>query len=239
MNTKQANKLAMCQTVEGFLAKLLSSTTATSTFPALAVKHAALKTALAQIGATASLQDVPLGGSLANRDQVLNEMAAAAVAVAGPTLSYARTHRLPQLASQVAVALSTFDNVRRDRRPALAQRVHDAAQSVVGHLAEFGGSAGMLAELQAHIEAATTAVRLAREQAVGRKAATSTLAQLFAAVEALLGEIDPMFLPLRTSDPETYRHFQLARQILDRPGVRLARATPPPGPPPAEEQKAA
>lgn len=233
MTAKQSNKLAMYNSVLEFLRAFLSSPTATSAFPALAARLAALITLVGKIIEQAAIQEQPLKGRLDRRDQTLGAVAETAVPVAGAVLSYARATEQPELAAQVENFRSRFGRMRRAERVRIAQRVHDAAVPLAAELADYGLTAAMLEDLRARIEAADKSASAPRVTAEDKKVATQQLERIFEQAERLIAEIDPMLLKLQLTDPATHDRYLAARIVYDRPGARQGDEAAGPAEPPA------
>lgn len=199
---------------------LVDSTTATSLFPALPAKLAALEPLVQNIVALAAAQEQPVGGQLEERDQALATASAATVVIAGAVLSYARTHGLPDLAAQVRGIRTQMRRLRRAERMRIAQRVHDVATPLSAPLADYGLTAGALDDFQAKIDATTHAVNVPVSTKAVKKVSTVQLNRAFRAVDRMLGQIDPMLLKLSIVDPKSHDLYLAARTVFARPASR-------------------
>lgn len=212
----------MYNAVIEFLRKFGDSTTATSMFPALAGKQAALVSRVANLETQLAIQGQPLDGELEAREGALDAARESAVIAAGAVLSYARTNELPALAAQVRRVRTEMRELRCGERMRIAQRVHDVAAPLVTQLADYGFTAAMLEELQANIDGATEAVNTPVSTRAAKKVSTRDLARGFRAVEQVLAEIDPMLLRLGKIDPTSHGLYLAARAVVRRSGTRAS-----------------
>jgi hypothetical protein len=206
--------------VRGFLTEFLNSTTATSRFPALTAKLAALIILINNIKTQAATQRMPLKARIQARDTSFQAAITKAVGIAGFLRSHARDHRLADLEVQAAVTPSTFRSLRKAHRMELAQKIHDLAAPLQTQLAEIGLTATMLAELQAAITTADETVIDRADLSEEKKVATDQLAKLFQSVDRLLDVLDPMFQHMAETDNETYTRYLAARNVINRPGAQ-------------------
>lgn len=228
MNSHQHNKLDAYNAV----AVLLASAPEIANVPGLPGKVALLSAKTGEINSLAQTQMQPLQASTTKRDKLLEEMAEMTLDIAGFVKTVAREQNLPELAELVIIGAG-YRRMRRAHRVIIAQRVADAAQTVLSHLANYGVTADTLDGLRARIQVAGAGLTIPRSTTVEKKAATTKLAVLFAEVDILLREqIDPLVFPLRKTQVELYARYRAARSIVDRRGPRRgsrgeASASPP------------
>jgi hypothetical protein len=210
----------MYNAVVEFLQELVDSLAATGLPPALAAKLATLITLVGNLESLASAQEQPVDGQLEDREQALNEAQDAAIVVAGAVLSYARTTRQNDLAAKVRHLRTEFQRTRRAERMRIAQRVHAAAAPIVTQLADYGLTPAALDDLRAKITATEQAVNAPVSTKAVKKVSTRELNRVFAQVDDVLAEIDPMLLKLQSTDPKMHSLYLAARTVFDRPGAR-------------------
>lgn len=217
MDATKSNKLAMYRAV---LALLKSPQAPTAALTALPPKLEALGTKINQIAGLAATQALPTDGVVRNRDQVLADTRQLALEIAGAVLSYADEKQLKELAAKVQLTRSDFAG-RKAVTVQLAQQVHDAAETAVPSLANYGVTAEALATLQLKIAEATATLSSPRSTIAARKAATERLPGMFKEVDTLLeNQIDPLLRPLEKTNAEFFANYQAARAIIDRRGGR-------------------
>lgn len=223
MNTTQVKKIAMYRAVEA----LLRNATETNGLAALAATWPLFVARLDEVHRLIAVQERPLGPSLAERNRALHELEDATLALAGIALSYADQRRLDALAINMGVTEGDFRRARLDQRIRMAQHAHDAVMPHVAQLADFGVTTATLENLQRKIDTAATMLPAARGTSVDKKAATMQLAAAIRAMDAALQkQIDPLLLPLRKTHPQFYERYQVAREVVGRPGVRGTAPTP-------------
>ena len=196
-------------------------------------KIAAVDGMIASIKTLASRQAEPVRGSLQNRDQILEDMQAAALQLGNLVLSFAASKKNSELAAQVRLRPSSFAG-RKANSVQLAQRVHAAAASVAAEeLAPYGVTPELLAQLQAHITAADAALSGPRTVAARKQGATKQLPALFKTLDATFeDEIDPLVRAHEKQHPEFCARYKAARIIIDRRGGHDTGPDTPPTPPP-------
>jgi len=228
MNMKQNNKLVSFSACEA----VLKANPEIVSVPGLPGKVAMLSARIGEIHELAQIQNQPLEVTTARRDRIFEELADAALAVAAAATSLAQDRGDGELLRAARVAPSEFSVPRRSRRVWLAQRVHDAAQGVLEHLAPYGVTEETLASLRVRIEAATAGIHLPRTAVTSRRAATQRLVALFREVDGLFKDgIDRLVLRLRKSQPQFYADYRAARQLVDWRGKRPAAEDPSSTPP--------
>ncbi len=215
MNARQSSTQTMGQNVS----VALETITATHALPALVAASVALKTYLTNIKFYAALQAVPTTGHTEDRGRVFSGAITTTLMVAGPVRSYAKTNKLGDLGAKVAHTISDIRQTRISQRVLLLQQVHDAAASVLPHLADYGVTAEMLAEQQTQIDAASGCLTTPRARIMSRRVATERLGEVIQKMRNLLAdEVDPLMVRLQATDPDGYAMYQAARLTINRPG---------------------
>lgn len=213
MNTKQNNKLASYLATEAALAAIPE----VDRVPGLSAELEVFRTKMGEMQNLLQTQQEAVAGKRARRDELLAEMAEAAVDVATLVAAYADKQKLTELAHLVRVGPGDFTRTRQAARPVLARSVLDAAHAVLPALASYGVTAQMVENLQARISAALEGLHQPRSGFVERKTATERLAALFDEIDALLkAQIDRLVYPIRKTHPDAYASYRSAREIIDR-----------------------
>jgi hypothetical protein len=183
----------------------------------LPAELAVFRAKMGEMTSLAQTQQEAVAGKRARRDELLAEMADAAVDVATLVSAYADRHKLTELAQLVRVDLGDFARTRRAARPVLAKSLLDAAHAVL----PYGVTAEMLENLDARIDAAFEGLHQPRTGIVERKTATARLVVLFDEIDALLeNQLDRLVYRIRNSVPDAYARYRSAREIIDHAGGR-------------------
>ena len=153
----------------------------------------------------------------ATRNDALDDMVVAAIAVAGPLAAHAHQQGLHEAEAVADVDAKTFRRLRIVERPSRAQKIHDAALPLLVALTPLGVGERMLTNLQEQIDAAKALLNEPRTTIVGKKKATEDLAELFAAIDELLEkQIDRVMAPLEASHPDLHDRYFKARKSRRR-----------------------
>ncbi len=190
---------------------------------ALTPKVAALGRVVARLDRLADVQTMPTEGDTVERRATFEALTNVSLAVAGPLLSYARSHGLIHLASLADVSRKDFRLLRQDLRAGLAQRIYNAAQPLQGELQSYGITAGVMQELHDCIARVKETTAASRGLASDKCIATLGIKQALAEGAELLGQIDPLVLPLRWSNPDFHARYCIARRVFQRGGARRRR----------------
>lgn len=187
----------------------------------LPAELAAFRTRMGEVLRLAQVQREAVAGKRLRRDELLREMADAAVDVAQLVSAYAHKQKLVELSALVRVDPPDFSRMRRSARPVLAKTILDAAHAVLPELAPYGVTAAMLHDLEARMVAALEGIHQPRTGIVERKTATGRLATLFDEIDVLLEEqIDRLVYRIRKTHPTAYASYRSAREIMHHTGGR-------------------
>ena len=201
MNRRQKHKLASFIAAEA----LLQAHPEIANVPGLPERLEMLSAKVGEISSLAIKQTRPVDASTLGRDQRLREMVNLTLNIAGIIQTMARAQNLEELGRTVRVGPGVFQRLGAFDRVWLAQRIHDAGQTVLSQLAQYGVTAETLGTLQARIDAAGEALQHPRVAVATRSGATQQLASLVREVGGLLREeIDRLVFPLRETQPEFY-----------------------------------
>ncbi len=225
MDATQNSRLTMFNAV----ARLLDDSTAIiAPLPALTAAVTELHTLLDNIAGLVATQAQPTSGATFDKSSALDAMADSTLSVANSVKGYASKNRLGDLAAKVASSRTTLTTGRELNRVTQAQQVHDAANGVLAHLADYGVSAADLTTLQAKIDAARAALSAPRNLNNAKKSATERMPVAFRQVDSLLRhQIDPLVAKLASTQPNFYARYQAARIVVDRPGSHPPSAAAP------------
>ena len=217
MNTRQNNRLASYIAVQA----VLEAHPEITAMPGLPAKVAEFSAKVAELYRLGETQEQQIEGKMARREQVLQEMAAMALRVAGVVLTVANEQKLTEIAAAVRLAPGDFGRVRRTRRPWLARQVLQAARAVQAQLEAYGVTAETVDTLEARIEAALTALAEPRTTLADKQSATRRIPVLIDEIDKLLDEtLDRLLLPMQVTHGDFYEAYRVARIIHDRRGPR-------------------
>ena len=199
-----------------------------------------LKTKLDALFELTETQTQTTAGKTARRDEVVDDMAAATLEVAGLLRAHAHAHGLVELAATAAITPSSFVRMRMVERPVHGQRIHDAALPHAVALAPLGAAVDMLPDLQAKIDAARAIINEPRTTIVKKAVATRDVAALCAEIDALLEhQVDGVMFPLRRTQPALHARYVAARDLVGLPSRHAAEPAPDPSAPPDTATQAA
>jgi len=237
MNMRQNNKLVSYHATLAALEAIPE----VDSIPGLSGELDVFRTKMGEVLRLAQTQEEAVAGKRARRDQLLDEMAEAAVEIATVVAAYADKHRLTELAPRVRVRPGDFARARTVSRPVLARTVLDAAREVLPDLGPYGVTAERLDELERRIAAAVDGIHQPRTGMVERKAATARLLALLDEIDELLGsQVDRLLYAVRRKHPQAYAGYRAARAIVDRPATRKpSEPVLPPAPTQSEAERPA
>lgn len=214
MTNRQTNKLSMAKTVQ------LIITTFTSILSSIAFIKVItdLENTVANIDGYAQAQSKQITGTATDKDQVEDTAIAAALAIIGPTRSYA----LAENNNTLYEALHYTSNGLKKTRDAVLINtltlIRDTIQPLLPQLADYD-------LLPANVNALTTAIAAykplvaAPRAAISVKAAaTNALVTEFDTLDTVLTRFDGLVDAKKATHPEFYSAYYTARVIVDAGG---------------------
>lgn len=217
MNTRQNNKLASFIATQA----VLEAHPEIATMPGLPGKVAEFSAKVAELNRLGETQEQGIDGKMARRDQILEQMAALTLRVAGVVLTVANEQKRTEIAAAVRLAPGDFGRLRRTRRPWLARQVLQAARTIQSQLEVYGVTAEVVDSLETRIEAALSALAEPRTTIADKRSATRRIPVVIGEIDLLLEEtLDGLLLPTQITHPAFYEAYRVTRQVLDLRGPR-------------------
>lgn len=213
MTDRQENKRSMYLAVQN----ICNANNGTwNTTPAFVEAFTDFQTTLADIDTQAQIQEGKTTGTTQNKQQEEDEMIQASIVIAAAAYAYASRIGDNALKERVNYTPSQLrrsrDNTLRDS----CQNIHDAANEVIAHLADYGIVPENLAQQQQEIDDYSAILAEPRVAIGTRATATTRLVELFQQADDLLkNQLDKLMLIYQTTQPTFYNQYQSARTIVD------------------------
>jgi len=184
--------------------------------PAILAAYNALKTHIKAIQDFATAHKRSTKGVTATKRLRRIAMTDTTVEVAGGVRAYASAKSDEELLAKVALLPSDYFRARDTEVAGLCQGVHDAANAIVGSLADQGVTADGLKDLPDKIDEYSETVGKPRSAASNNRAAGKLADAEFEAAEKLLVEqLDGLILKFKTSQPAFYNAYRSARETVN------------------------
>ncbi|MHB8260515.1 MAG: carboxypeptidase regulatory-like domain-containing protein [Bacteroidia bacterium] len=168
------------------------------------------------ISGTATTQGVVTTGVTDNKELVREALIASIFANASAGLAYASSANNAVLKAKCKMTESSLIRAKEADLVTIGNNVHIALLPYAANLVGFGGSAATLGTLSTNTNSFGGLVSSPRSARTTPISATGTLAQQFrATTEFLVDEMDPMMEQYRTSNPDFYNAYHVARVILN------------------------
>jgi hypothetical protein len=188
-----------------------------ASLPALEQAAQELTDLITGINTNLKVQMAPSGAAQAKRDAKL-ALGDAAYEIAGGVLAFADATNNATLAARVTFARSTVTSGDGNAVVARCQGIVDAATENLASLAGHGVTQAKLTALKEKLTVYDTLRPMPRQATAASATATLQLAKLLPEVARLLANrVDRLVWQFRTSDPEFYEKYQVARAIVGAP----------------------
>jgi hypothetical protein len=202
-----------------------------ATLPALKIAAEELTEFIVNINANLQAQSTTTGETDA-KNAAFVELGDAAFEVAGAVLSFAETSGNPTLAGQVNFSRSGVTAGSGNAVSARSQGIIDIAATHLSSLAAHGVTAAKVNALKQKLQAYDALRVLPRQTKASATAAARQLDRLFPEAERLLSNrIDKLIWQFRSSDPDFYEKYQVARRVVRPSSTSAAVEAEPPAPP--------
>ena len=173
-------------------------------------------------------QQKPTTGLTADKAQVRSDLEDKTLKIADQLAALAAKSQKGDLAAQVRVTRSSLDQLGDLDLEQTAERIGLLANLNFGALADYGILPADVTALDTARTALVEMKAVPREAVPQREAQSQSLPQLLANVRSIFrNEIDKMMTPYKKSNPDFYRGYFAAREIIDCAATHAAPATPP------------
>lgn len=187
---------------------------AVSSLPALEQAAEELTDLITGINTNLKVQMSPSGAAEAKRDALV-ELGDATFEIAGGVLAFADSTRNAILAARARFSRTAVTSGSANAVVARCQGIVDAATENLKSLGDQGVTQAKLTALKARLTVYDTLRNMPRQATAASATATSQLAKLLPKVAQLLSNrVDRLVWQFRTSDPEFYEKYQVARAIV-------------------------
>ena len=214
MTNRQTNKLSMAKAVQ------LIITTFTSILSSVAFVKVItdLENTVANIDGYAQAQSKQTTGTSTDKDQVEDTAIAAAIAIIGPTRSYA----LAENNNTLYEALHYTSNGLKKTRDAVLINtltlIRDTIQPLLPQLADYEITTAQVSALTTAIAAYQPLLAAPRAAISVKAAATNALVTEFETLDKVLTRFDGLVEAKKATHPEFYSAYYTARVIVDAGG---------------------
>lgn len=171
-------------------------------------------------------------GLAADKQQLREAMADAAVEIASAVLAYAKKAKNNDLAAKVNFSRSDFLTGRDTLAGDNARNVHVAATANLANLASYGVTAAKLTALKTKTDAYVANVSKPRDARAAGKTATEQMDGEFNSADAVLNDqMDNLVPQFKSANAAFVTDYQNARIIVDLAGGGAKAKTKTPAPP--------
>ncbi|MBI4327987.1 MAG: hypothetical protein HY674_22380 [Chloroflexi bacterium] len=229
MTSKQENKLSMYLAVKAVCDR---NTSTWQTLQAFADGYTEFGAHLQNIQTLSQSQSQATTGLAADKQQLREAMAAAAVEIAGAASAYAKKVKNNDLAAKVNVSVSDIMGGRDTTAADTARNVHAAATANLANLGSYGITAAKLTALKGKIDAYAASISKPRDARASTKTATEQMSAEFDAADAALADqMDSLMPQFQPANAAFVTDYQNARITVRSGGGGKSKPTPPPTPP--------
>ncbi len=171
-------------------------------------------------------------GLAADKQQLREAMAAAAVEIAGAASACAKKVKNNDLAAKVNLSVSDIMGGRDTAAADTARNVHAAATANLANLGSYGVTAAKLTALKGKIDAYAASISKPRDARASTKTATEQMSAEFDAADAALtDQMDNLMPQFQSANAAFVTDYQNARITVRSGGGGKSKPAPPPTPP--------
>ncbi|MBS3772385.1 MAG: hypothetical protein KGY69_19195 [Bacteroidales bacterium] len=213
MKNNQENKLSMYLGVQN---KCNDNKDIWSNMPGFVDTFGRFENLVSKINKQQEIQKGKTTGVTKSKQREEDEMIQATVKTASAVHAFASIIGDDELMSKVNYSPSYLMRLRDTDLRAVCQTIHDAAQSVIDHLADYGKTPEDLDKLQQEIDDFSEMIAEPRSAIGTRATATRQLEELFSEADTLLrDQLDMLMVNYKSSHPRFYNMYTSARMIVD------------------------
>jgi hypothetical protein len=185
------------------------------------------KTGIKAIDRSADMQQKPATGLTVDKAQLRDDLEDKILEIADQLAALAGKNQDGDLAAKVRVTRPSLDHMSDLYLKQTAERIGLLANLNFGALVDYGVLPADVTALDTARAALAEMKVVPREAAAQRGAQSESLSQLIANVRSIFrNEIDKRMPPFKKSNPDFYRGYFAAREIIDRAATHAA-PTPP------------
>lgn len=213
MHKKQENKLSSYHLTDD---KLNLHNGIWAGIPAFSATKGVFSNKIVSIHSVNAIQQGIITGIATDKKDLKVTMIDATAAVAGNVKALASQTNNNELFDAVNYSHSDLMKVRDENIADICQTIHNHANTHLVALAPFGITAPVLTALQLAITAYVVKVQAPGGAKIAKKTATANLRILFKDTDKLLDkELDPMMLQFKNTEPDFFKDYTSAREIID------------------------
>ena len=210
------------------------NTATIQTLQAFADGYTEFGTRVSNIQTLAQNQSVDSTGLAADKQQLRQNMAAAAAAIASATNAYAKKVKNNDLIAKTNVTASDMTTGRDTAAADTARNVYAVANANVASLAPYGVTAAKLTDLNAKITAYSASISKPRDAVASGSTATKQMSDEFDAADAAVNDqMDALMPQFASANAKFVEDYNNARIIVDSGGGKAKAKPPTPPTPPA------
>jgi hypothetical protein len=213
MKNKQEDKLSMCLTVQK---DCNVNKDIWSNMPAFVDTFGRFENLISKIKTQQEIQKGKTTGITQSKQKEEDEMIQATVEIASAVHAFASIIGDDALMSKVNYSPTNLMRLRDTDLRAVCQTIHDAAESVIDHLGDYGKTPEDLEKLQKEINDFSDMIAEPRSAIGTRATATAELEKLFKEVDTILrDQLDMLMVNYKSSHPKFYNKYRSSRMIVD------------------------
>ena len=212
MTSLQESRFSMHLVSRDFL---IQNATITATLPNYAGYFTAVQTGITQIQVIREQQEFDKTGITANKNLLKTNLIAQASDVSRKIVAYATFVNNTVLLNEVKYTESDLklsaDTILKDK----CQVIYDRANANVAALSTYGVTPALLTAFLTTLNAYNVSIPKPRLGIADKKEATEQLAKLLKSVDDNFTKIDTLIEIVRTSQPNFYNEYKIARKIVE------------------------
>lgn len=213
MKNKQEDKLSMYLTVEK---DCNANKDIWSNMPGFVDTFGRFKNLISEIKTQQEIQKGRTTGITKSKQKEEDEMIQATIESASAVHAFASIIGDDELMSKVNYSPTNLMRLRDTDLRAVCQTIHDAAESVIAQLEDYGKTPEDLEKLQKEINDFSDMISEPRSAIGTRATATAKLEELFQEADTLLrDQLDMLMVNYKSSHPKFYNKYRSARMIVD------------------------
>lgn len=213
MNNRQEDKFSMNLAV---LKSMYDFKDKWSNVPACVDAVSKFEKLISEIDAQRQIQGGKTTGITENKQKEEDDMIQTTLEMGAGVFAYADKIGDNELKSKVAYSPSTLKTARDTDLRVMCQSVHDAAESVISELENFGITPKDLEKLQKEINDFSAYLSESRNAINTRSIATAKIADLIKETDDLLNnQLDKLVTTFQSREPRFYETYMKSRQIVN------------------------
>lgn len=187
-----------------------------SNVPAIVNAYKRFENLISAIDTQRQIQEGKTTGITENKQKEEDEMVQTTIEIGAAVYAYADVIGDSKLKSNVDYSPTALKTARDTDLRVMCQSVHDAAESVISKLEDYGTTQEDLEKLQQNIDNFSAIIAESRNAINTRAIATSKIAELLKETDDLLNnQLDKLVTTFQSKEPRFYNSYFKARQIIN------------------------